>query len=53
MRGKRNGCLHRWGPSQGEFEFVQLTDEDWDYRAFLAAKELWEWEHRDWLARLT
>jgi hypothetical protein len=51
VRGNRNGCLHRWGPMQGEFEFVELPHYAHDLRAFLAAKELWEWEHRDYLVQ--
>ncbi|HXK36471.1 MAG TPA: PD-(D/E)XK nuclease family protein [Candidatus Paceibacterota bacterium] len=48
----RNGCLHRWGSSQGEFELREMTSFDEDWSAFLAAKHLWEWEYRDKLAKL-
>lgn len=50
-RGSRT-CLHRWGPVTGQFEFSELTDQEADLRAFLAAKTLWEWEYRDYLRRL-
>jgi hypothetical protein len=46
-------CRHQFGPVAGIFEFQELTDHDHDLKAFLAAKTLWEWEHRDYLAKLT
>jgi len=52
VRGRRNGCLHRWSPAEGEFEFAPLTDHETDFKAFLAAKDLWEWEHAEYLARM-
>ena len=50
-RGSRM-CSHAWGPMTGQFEFVELGDHDADLKAFLAAKDLWEWEHRDYLVQL-
>ncbi len=42
-------CAHQWGPMQGQFEFQELTGQEHNLKAFLAAKTLWEWEHREWL----
>lgn len=50
-RGSRS-CAHAWGPMTGQFEFRELPDHDADLKAFLAAKTLWEWEHRNYLAQL-
>ncbi len=52
VRGKGGGCLHRWGPMEGQFELVELSDHEHDLRAFLAAKTLWEWENRNFLEQL-
>ncbi|MCC6405163.1 MAG: hypothetical protein IT405_02135 [Candidatus Yanofskybacteria bacterium] len=46
------GCTHQWGPMEGRFEFSELGAHPHDLQAFLAAKTLWEWEHRDWLSQL-
>lgn len=46
------GCIHRWGPMQGQFEFLELTETERNMQAFLASKTLWEWEHRDMLERI-
>jgi len=46
------GCTHRWGPMQGEFEFVEMQDTHRNLKAFLASKELWEWEHSEYLSQL-
>jgi len=27
-----------------EFEVVEVTDIDWHFKAFLAARELWQWQ---------
>jgi len=51
-KGSRS-CAHAWGPMTGQFEFKELADHEADFKAFLAAKDLWEWEHRDFLQRLT
>ena len=41
---------HDWGEVKGIIELRELTDP-WqaDFKAFLGAKHLWEWEHRDML----
>jgi hypothetical protein len=50
-RGSRR-CPHRWGPSAGQFEFLELSNSEHDFQAFLAAKRLWEWEYFEYLARM-
>ncbi|PIR87234.1 MAG: hypothetical protein COU11_01625 [Candidatus Harrisonbacteria bacterium CG10_big_fil_rev_8_21_14_0_10_49_15] len=44
---------HDWGSASGFCELKEIKD-DWreDFRAFLGAKQLWEWEQRDWLKRI-
>lgn len=46
------GCLHKWGSMQGIFDFQEVSDYEHNLRAFLAAKQLWEWEHADLLAAM-
>lgn len=46
-------CNHQWGEIKGEVEFKELQEHEEDLRAFLAAKELWEWYHRSWLKRIS
>lgn len=43
------GCLHQWGPMQGQFEFAEIPGTEENLRAFLASKSLWEWEYADYL----
>ncbi|MDD5099297.1 MAG: hypothetical protein PHP35_03065 [Candidatus Colwellbacteria bacterium] len=45
-------CVHEWSETKGEIELKEFTDFDEDYRAFLGAKALWEWEHIDWLKQI-
>ena len=52
VRKGRRDCPHAWTPIQGQFEFVQVPETEDNMAAFLAAKRLWEWEHRDWLQRV-
>lgn len=52
VKGNRNDCEHNWSPMKGEFEFQELDGFDENIKAFLAAKSLWEWEHRDWLRKI-
>ena len=52
VRGGKYRCGHQWSPTLGEFEFKEVDDFDSDLRGFLAAKELWSWEHRNYLARV-
>lgn len=55
-RNRKEACRtyeHAWAEPEGIVELKELTDP-WqeDFKAFLGAKELWEWEHRDWLKRI-
>lgn len=45
-------CRHNWSPVRGQFELQEMDGFADNLKAFLAAKELWEWEHRDWLGQL-
>ena len=40
---------HEWGDLQGEIELKEFPYWEEDYKAFLAAKKLWEWENEYWL----
>ena len=46
------GCTHQWLPMHGMFEFEELLETEHNFKAFLAAKELWEWEHRDYIVQV-
>lgn len=50
-KGSRS-CAHAWGPMAGLFEFRELPEHETNLKAFLAAKDLWEWEHAEYLARM-
>lgn len=50
-KGKAS-CNHQWGNAKGEVEFQELPDQEKDLEAFLSAKEVWEWSHRDMLKRI-
>lgn len=40
---------HQWSELQGEIELKEFPHWKEDYKAFLAAKKLWEWENEYWL----
>ena len=50
-KGKAS-CNHQWAGAKGEVEFQELPDQEKDLEAFLSAKEVWEWSHRDMLKRI-
>jgi len=52
IRGGLNGCNHSWGPMTGEVEIKELTNFEKDIKAFLACKDLWEWENEKWLKQI-
>lgn len=52
IRGGFTHCEHQWAPVQGEYEFKELTEPEKDFKAFLGAKILWEWENEEWLRAL-
>lgn len=41
--------FHTWGPVTGIAQIREFPEWEHDYAAFLAAKRLWEWEHKDLL----
>jgi hypothetical protein len=43
---------HDWAPAKGIVELKELHNWQDDFRAFLGAKALWEWEHADWLKKI-
>jgi hypothetical protein len=47
-----NSCSHVWGEIIGEVELRELPNLEKDLRAFLAAKDLWEWEYDYWLSQI-
>lgn len=49
----KTSCNHQWGAAKGEVEFQELPNQEKDLEAFLSAKEVWEWSHRDMLRRIT
>ncbi len=44
--------FHEWGPVSGIVELQELHDWRSDFKAFLGAKALWEWEHSEWLKEI-
>lgn len=49
---RARGCNHTWGDMTGEVELQELKNLKHDTQAFLAAKQLWEWEHQEWLDQI-
>lgn len=45
-------CVHEWGPMKGEYEIKEITTFPEDIKAFLACKDLWEWENEFWLKKI-
>jgi hypothetical protein len=43
---------HNWGAPKGVVELKELHNWQDDFKAFLGAKALWEWEHADWLKKI-
>ena len=51
----RDACselAHDFDAPKGVVELVELPGWQDDFKAFLGAKALWEWEHADWLRRI-
>lgn len=48
----RASCNHQWALAKGEVEFQELSNQEKDLEAFLSAKEVWEWSHRDMLRKI-
>jgi hypothetical protein len=45
-------CAHEWSAMQGHVEIKEFPLWEHDFKAFLGAKTLWEWENADWLTRI-
>ena len=50
--GGNEWCNHQWSLPTGEAEFLELEGQEEDLKAFLAAKEVWEWYHRAFLRKV-
>ncbi|MBN2197847.1 hypothetical protein JW698_01455 [Candidatus Wolfebacteria bacterium] len=53
QNGKYNpnmkNCEHEWGELKGDVELKEFPCWQQDFKAFLGAKKLWEWENEYWL----
>ncbi len=47
--GNGKDCEHEWSDLRGEIEIQEFPYWREDYKAFLGAKKLWEWENDYWL----
>ena len=45
-------CVHEWPSPVGHIELQEFPQWKADYKAFLGAKHLWEWEHADVLHKI-
>ncbi len=46
---KFKNCEHEWGELKGDVELREFPYWQQDFKAFLGAKRLWEWENEYWL----
>jgi len=46
---KAKNCEHEWSEVKGEIELKEFPYWQEDFKAFLGAKRLWEWENDYWL----
>lgn len=52
IRGGTSNCQHSFGELTGEIELKELDDFEKDLKAFLACKNLWEWEYDFWVKKI-
>jgi len=52
IRNNKFPCQHEWAPMKGEYEFKEVGSYESNIKAFLAAKQLWEWEHDYWIKQI-
>lgn len=45
-------CKHEWGPMEGYIELKEFPAWEGDFKAFLGAKQLWEWENEEILRKI-
>ena len=46
---KAKNCEHQWSALKGDIELKEFPYWQEDFKAFLGAKKLWEWENDYWL----
>ncbi|MEK9183847.1 MAG: hypothetical protein AAB890_02130 [Patescibacteria group bacterium] len=49
---KAKDCEHEWSELKGDIELKEFPYWQEDFKAFLGAKKLWEWENDYWLRQL-
>jgi hypothetical protein len=52
LKIKAENCQHEWSQLRGEIELKEFPYWKEDYKAFLGAKKLWEWENDYWLKQV-
>ncbi|OHB17144.1 MAG: hypothetical protein A2913_02155 [Parcubacteria group bacterium RIFCSPLOWO2_01_FULL_40_65] len=52
VRGGTVSCQHSFGETVGEIELKELDNFESDIKAFLACRNLWEWEHDFWIKKI-
>lgn len=49
---KSKNCEHQWSELKGDIELKEFPYWQEDFKAFLGAKRLWEWENDYWLRQI-
>lgn len=49
---KAKNCEHQWSELKGDIEIKEFPSWQEDFKAFLGAKKLWEWENEYWLKQV-
>jgi hypothetical protein len=49
---KAKNCEHEWSEIKGDIELKEFPYWQEDFKAFLGAKKLWEWENEYWLRQI-
>jgi hypothetical protein len=49
---KAKNCEHDWSELKGDIELKEFPYWQEDFKAFLGAKKLWEWENEYWLRQI-
>jgi hypothetical protein len=52
LKERAQSCVHEWGEPIGQIELKECSDWEKDYKAFLGAKKLWEWENEEMLKEI-
>ena len=48
----QRGCTHEWSELRGDIELKEFPYWQDDFKGFLGAKKLWEWENEEWLKKV-